>query len=133
VLIIDDSPTIRYITRVYLSGLGVEVREATNGRDGLAAIDAGGVDLVIADMTMPEMNGLQFLQQLRARPDPRQSRLPVILMTMEQTPGLREQLLAAGANEFLTKPVSNEVLRATVRALLARGAVPGSAPPEGHG
>jgi two-component system chemotaxis response regulator CheY len=128
VLIIDDSSTIRFITRVYLSGLGVEVREASHGRDGLAAIDAGGIDLVIADLTMPEMDGLEFVRQLRARPDPRQSQIPVILMTMEQAPGLREKLLAAGANRFLTKPVTNEVLRAAVLAYLPQA---GGTNPEG--
>lgn len=119
VLIVDDSATIRHIIRVYLSGLaGVEVREASDGAEGLAAVDAGGIDLVIADLRMPGVDGLEFLRRLRARLDSKHCRIPVILLTMETAPGLREQLLAAGANEFLTKPISNAVLRATVQALL---------------
>ena len=127
VLILDDSPTIRFITKVYLTGLGVEIREASDGREALAAIEAGGIDLVVSDLTMPGMDGLQFVRQLRTRLDPRHNRIPVIMLTMESGPGLRERLLAAGVNEYLVKPVTNTQLRAVVLGLLPPGAVPGPA------
>ena len=118
VLILDDSPTIRFITKVYLTGPGVEIREASNGRDALTAIEAGGIDLVVSDLTMPGMDGLQFVRQLRTIRDPRHNRIPVIILTMESGLGLRERLIAAGANEYLVKPVTNTQLRAVVLGLL---------------
>ena len=125
VLIIDDSPTIRFITKVYLTGMGVEIREASSGRVGLAAIEAGGIDLVVSDLTMADIDGLEFVRQLRAHRDPRHNRIPVIILTMESGPGLRERLLAAGASEHLTKPVSNTALRAVVLSLLPPSPGPG--------
>lgn len=127
VLILDDSPTIRFITKVYLTGLGVEIREASNGREALTAIEAGGIDLVVSDLTMPGMDGLQFVRQLRTSRDPRHNRIPVIILTMESGLGLRERLIAAGVSEYLTKPVTNTQLRAVVLGLLPPGALPGPA------
>lgn len=116
VLIVDDSPTFRYLLRVYLSGLQIQMAEATDGEAGLAQIDAGEIALVIADLRMAGMDGFEFLRQLRARPT--HARLPVILLTSETTPGLREEALRLGASEFLTKPVPLARLRECVQRWL---------------
>ena len=117
VLIIDDSPTIRYLLKVYLAGLAVTVLEASDGAAGLRQVREGGVSLVIADLRMPGVDGFEFIRQLRA--DATHGRLPVILLTMEAEPGLKEEALALGANAFLTKPVPLAVLRETVQQLLS--------------
>lgn len=91
--------------------------EANDGEAGLRQVREGGVSLVIADLRMPGMDGFEFIRQLRA--DATHGRLPVILLTMEAKPGLKEEALALGANAFLTKPVPLAVLRETVQQLLS--------------
>ncbi len=114
VLIIDDSPTIRYLVSVYLSGMKIRLVEAGTGRDGLSLAQGGGLSLVIADLRMPGMDGLEFIRQLRQGPV--HASLPVILLTSESGPEAREQALEAGASEFLTKPVTLARLRECVLA-----------------
>ena len=117
VLIIDDSPTFRYLLRVYLSGLPIQIAEASDGEAGLAQVNAGEIALVIADLRMAGMDGFEFLRQLRSHS--RRAKLPVILLTSETTPGLREEAQRLGASEFLTKPVVLARLRECVQRLLA--------------
>lgn len=118
VLIVDDSETIRYLARVYLSGLGFELREAVNGLEAFAAVMAGGVDLVLADLNMPQVDGLEFLRRLRSHHDPAYALLPVVILTMDKCPDKRAAVLDAGANEYLLKPVTTARLREVVQQFL---------------
>ncbi|MHB8876355.1 MAG: response regulator [Myxococcaceae bacterium] len=119
ILLIDDSATIRYILKVYLMGQGIELLEAADGAKGLAMLRHFPVDLVIADVQMPVMDGLMFLKELRTAPEPHLRGIPVVLLTMQQGLDERQQGLDAGANAYLTKPVSSTELKQTVQRLLA--------------
>ncbi|MGD0129005.1 MAG: response regulator [Terriglobia bacterium] len=108
-LIIDDSKAMRSILSRMLQGLGFEVLEASNGREGIERLQAtGSVDLALVDWNMPEMNGLEFIRTVRAE----QSYDGVLLMmvTTETEMANVVRALAAGANEYVMKPFTQEII-----------------------
>ena len=110
-LVVDDSKTIRMIIRRILIELGYEVLEAANGVEALRVIqvEKTQVELVLADWNMPEMNGLDLLKGLRQ--DPELASLKVIMVTTETEIDQMESALAAGANEYVMKPFTRDILR----------------------
>lgn len=122
ILLVDDSPTIRNITKVYLMGFGAEFVDAEQGERGLQLARLLKVDLVIADVMMPGMDGVAFTRALRQEVEDQVRRVPVILLTSSQDEQLRREGLEAGANDFITKPVTSIALCSAVRRLLSRAA-----------
>jgi two-component system chemotaxis response regulator CheY len=122
ILIIDDSPTIRNIIKVYLMGSQFEFVEADGGERALQLARLMPIHLVIADINMPGMDGLTFVRNLRNDERAEVRSLPVILLTGEKSEQLRTQGLKAGANEFIRKPVSSAGLIEAVNRLLKPGA-----------
>lgn len=118
IVLVDDSRTIRAILKVYLMGLCSEVHEAESAERGLELVRQLPITMVIADIQMPGMDGLSFVAALRTDAEERVRGLPVILLTAQRDDGLRERGLAAGANEFLTKPVSVQLLKEAVERLV---------------
>jgi two-component system chemotaxis response regulator CheY len=110
-LVVDDSKTIRMIMRRILVELGYEVCEAANGREALDAIEAGNatIDLVLTEWNMPEMNGLELVKRLRQ--DPACSSLKVIMVTTETELGQMASALEAGADEYVMKPFTKNILK----------------------
>jgi two-component system chemotaxis response regulator CheY len=110
-LVVDDSKTIRIIIRRILIDLGYEVLEATNGIHALEVIEPEKdmVKLVLADWNMPEMNGLELLKRLRQ--DPELSSLKVIMVTTETEMSQMASALDAGANEYVMKPFTKDILK----------------------
>lgn len=109
-LVVDDSRAVRTILVRALVQIGFEVQEAANGKEALDAIEAGssGVKLVLADWNMPEMNGLDLLKRLRQ--NPALSSLAVVMVTTETDLDRIAEALDAGANEYVMKPFTQEVL-----------------------
>jgi two-component system chemotaxis response regulator CheY len=109
-LVVDDSRAVRMILAKTLKELGYEVREAANGREALEVIEAEktAVTLVLADWNMPEINGLDLLKRLRQNPE--LSRLVVIMVTTETELDQMAAALEAGANEYVMKPFTKEIL-----------------------
>ena len=109
-LVVDDSRAVRMILAKTLKELGYEVREAANGREALEVIEAEktAVALVLADWNMPEINGLDLLKRLRQNPE--LSRLVVIMVTTETELDQMAAALEAGANEYVMKPFTKEIL-----------------------
>jgi two-component system, chemotaxis family, chemotaxis protein CheY len=118
ILIIDDSPTIREIIKVYLMGRSWEFLDAESGDRGLNIARIMPVDLIIADVKMPGMDGLALTREIRADKNPNLRKVPVVLLTGEKSEDLREQGLQAGANAFLQKPVTSGKLKELVMQLL---------------
>jgi signal transduction histidine kinase len=117
VLVIDDDEFNLKVMKGFLTMDGYEVALAESGATGLARLAAGGVDLVVLDVRMPEMDGYEVCRQIRL--DAAHSRLPVIFLTADQADEKRElQGLDAGGDEYLHKPISRRVLAARVRNLL---------------
>jgi len=118
ILIVDDSTTIRKMVRASLRGLDeVEFVEAGNGLEAIEQIALGPVALIVLDLNMPDMHGVDVLKFLRRHPGHRD--VPVVVLTTRGDESSRETALAAGATQYLTKPFAPEVLLSAARDLLS--------------
>jgi len=115
VLIIDDDPDIAQLANLHLTGDGFEVRVAGDGTHGLEQF-ARGVDLVLLDLGLPDMDGLVVCQKMRKA----NTTIPILLLTARGEESDRVLGLELGADDYLTKPVGNRELVARVRAHLRR-------------
>jgi two-component system chemotaxis response regulator CheY len=109
-LVVDDSRAVRMILARTLKELGFEVREAANGREALEVIETErtAVSLVLADWNMPEINGLELLKRLRQKPE--LASLVVVMVTTETEVDQMAAALEAGANEYVMKPFTKDIL-----------------------
>ena len=108
-LVIDDSRTVRVIIGNILREFGMDVIEAANGREGLERLQQNpDVSLVLVDWNMPEMNGLDFIKAVRAQPAHTALRIMMVTTETEQEQLMRA--LEAGANEYLMKPFTKDIL-----------------------
>ncbi len=109
-LVVDDSRAVRMLLARTLKQLGYEVQEAANGREALEIVEAGnsGIKLVLADWNMPEMNGLDLLKRLRQ--NPALSSVAVVMVTTETEIQHIAEAMEAGANEYVMKPFTRDIL-----------------------
>ena len=101
VLVVDDSITVREVERKLLENNGYQVEVAVDGMDGWNAVRNGAYDLIITDVDMPRMNGIELVQSIKA--DPQLHALPVMIVSYKDREEDRLQGLEAGANYYLTK------------------------------
>ena len=118
VLVVDDHPVNREVARIMVQAFGCEVVEACDGHEAVDAAAAGVLDLVLMDVRMPRMDGLEATRRIRALPDARGA-VPVVAMTADAMPEDVVRCLAAGMNAHLPKPVSQAALFAIVSRALA--------------
>jgi CheY-like chemotaxis protein len=119
VLIVDDDVRNVFALTSVLESRGMTVVFAENGREGIDVLDADrDVDLVLMDLMMPEMDGYEAMTAIRARPE-RQG-LPIIALTAKAMHGDRERSIAAGASDYITKPVDPDQLLSLMRVWLYR-------------
>lgn len=116
VLTVDDSASIRMAIRIALSGAGHGVTEAADGKEGLAKASASKFDMIITDLNMPNMNGLEMIREIRKLPI--QAGTPIIFLTTESDDGLKSQAKEAGATGWLVKPFVPEQLVKVARKVL---------------
>ncbi|MDX6455136.1 MAG: hypothetical protein QOD48_1243, partial [Gaiellaceae bacterium] len=117
VLIVDDDVRNVFALASVLESSGMEVVFAENGRDGIETLRANpDVDLVLMDIMMPEMDGYETMQAVRRMPEFKQ--LPVISLTAKAMKGDRERSIAAGASDYITKPVDTDQLMSLMRVWL---------------
>lgn len=114
-LLIDDDKRIAELLASYLGQNGVEVTHAADGARGLAALEAGAFDVVLLDVMMPGMDGLEVCRRIRAR-----SNVPVVMLTARGDEADRVVGLELGADDYLAKPFSPRELLARIRAVLRR-------------
>jgi DNA-binding response OmpR family regulator len=115
VLVIDDDDDIRALVAELLQRAGLDVEQAENGRVGLRAFHQTPADLVVLDVSMPEMDGWQTLERIRDLSD-----VPVMMLTAQGAELERVRGLQAGADDYLVKPFGRQELVARVQALLRR-------------
>jgi two-component system chemotaxis response regulator CheY len=115
-LVIDDSRTVRAIIGKILADAGLDVVDAANGRLGLEQLRRDPtIDLVLVDWNMPEMDGLEFIKAVRA--DPAYDAIRLVMVTTETEEGQVIRALQAGANEYVMKPFTKEILVAKLSML----------------
>jgi len=115
ILIIDDDPGIRLGYREALRAAGFEVESAEDGREGLKATMKRDFDLILLDIFMPNMNGLDCIRALKmSRPE-----VPVIIITANEESDVAQEALKCGARDLIPKPIPNDVLVQAVREALA--------------
>lgn len=105
VLVVDDDELFRMLLTQKLRSERVTITEADNGRSALHLIEERQFHLIISDIQMPHMDGLELLKKLRDRPETKSS--PIILVTSDDSISTREQAFQLGANDFITKPMDN--------------------------
>src|SRR5262245_21761922 len=115
VLVVDDIAANVRLLEARLSAEYFDVDTAMNGRDALAICEHGECDIVLLDVMMPDMNGFEVCQRLKT--NPATHHIPVVMVTALDQPSDRVKGLESGADDFLTKPVSDVALIARVRSL----------------
>jgi two-component system KDP operon response regulator KdpE len=119
ILVVDDEPQIRRVMRTTLVSQGYEVSDARTGDDALDLVRGEKYDLVLLDVNMPGISGLQACREIRLGSD-----LPIIMLTVRGSERDKVQALDAGADGYLTKPFSMSELLARIRAVLRRTSFP---------
>jgi Response regulators consisting of a CheY-like receiver domain and a winged-helix DNA-binding domain len=116
VLVVDDSASIRQVVAITLKGAGFDVIEACDGRDALAKLNGQRVHLMISDVNMPNMDGITFLKEVKARPEYKFT--PVIMLTTESAEEKKAAGQAAGAKAWMVKPFQPAQMLAAVNKLV---------------
>lgn len=115
-LVVDDSRTVRIIVGSILREIGMRVIEAPNGRLALKLVEENpDVELAVVDWNMPEMDGLEFIRTIRA--DSSHDSIRILMVTSETESDQVARALSAGANEYLMKPFTREILLAKLTLL----------------
>ncbi|HLX45468.1 MAG TPA: response regulator transcription factor [Bryobacteraceae bacterium] len=115
ILVVDDEPQIRRVLRATLTAEGYEVQDARTGEDALTAVRKSRFDLILLDMNMPGMGGLETCRAIRAS-----SEVAIIMLTVHDSERDKVEALDAGADDYVTKPFSMPELQARIRAALRR-------------
>jgi DNA-binding response OmpR family regulator len=115
ILVVDDEPEVRTLMEHFLTERGYEVRIAENGRLGLQAFETFNPDVVLLDMHMPEMDGLETLKHLVARAPS----LPVIMVTVNDDVATTSRLLELGAADYVPKPFNLDYLEQAINIQLS--------------
>jgi two-component system, chemotaxis family, chemotaxis protein CheY len=116
ILTVDDSATARQMTGLVLRGAGYEVIEAVDGEDALAKVPGRELNLVLTDINMPKMDGLELTRRLRAMDECKF--VPIVLLTTESHPEKKQEGKAAGASGWIVKPFNPEQLLAVVKKVM---------------
>ena len=115
ILVVDDEPDIRNVLRLLLTSRGYSVEEAANGREALEQVQKNAYDLIILDIMMPEMNGVDACAALREI-----SSAPVLFLTAKDQDADKQEAFHSGGDDYLVKPFSNQELFLRVEALMRR-------------
>ena len=103
ILIVEDTRTIVMVEKMMLAGRNFTIDIATDGEEGLAKARALKPDLILADIMMPKMDGIEMCRQIKSDPDLKE--IPVVMVTTKGEPEKVEQAFLAGCSDYLTKPI----------------------------
>jgi CheY-like chemotaxis protein len=118
ILIVDDDARNAFALNKLLVDKGLKVHIAVNGQKAIEFLDKNAADLVLMDIMMPGMDGYEVMKQIRSQP--RWRRLPILALTAKAMKGDREKCIAAGASDYLSKPIDTNRLFSMLRVWLSR-------------
>ncbi|RJQ55768.1 MAG: response regulator [Nitrospiraceae bacterium] len=116
IMIVDDCQTTRKLLGHYLKARGFSVVFAENGLDALEKLGADKVSLIMTDLNMPYMDGIEFIRAVKS--DPNLSHIPVLMVTTENDTVEKERALHSGADGYIVKPVTGEAIAENIKNIL---------------
>ena len=116
ILVVDDSKSIRQMVRFTLNDAGFDVIEAEDGKDALSKINGSPIHMVITDLHMPALNGIELIRELRAKPSCRF--IPIIMLTTESQIEKKQEGKKAGATGWIVKPFNPEQLLGVINKVI---------------
>ena len=112
----DDSASVRQMVSFTLKDAGYEVVEAVDGQDALQKLNGSGVNMLITDLNMPNVDGIELIKEVRAQPE--YKFMPIVMLTTESQASKKQEGKAAGATGWIVKPFKPEQLVGVVRKVL---------------
>ena len=116
ILIVDDSSSMRQLVTFALKDAGYDVISAVDGKDALSKMNGAEVDMVVTDLNMPNMDGIELIKQLRGTPASKFT--PVVMLTTESQDAKKQEGRAAGASGWIVKPFNPETLISVIKKFL---------------
>ncbi len=116
IMTVDDSASIRQMVSFTLKGAGYEVLEAVDGQDALTKVDGSGINMMITDLNMPNMDGIELIRNVRA--NAAFKFIPIIMLTTESQAEKKQEGKSAGATGWIVKPFKPEQLLAVIKKVL---------------
>lgn len=113
IMIVDDSATVRQVLHMTLSQAGYEVIEAVDGENALELFSDHNIDMLVTDLNMPKMDGIDLIKQVRQNKDNRF--MPIVMLTTESQPERKKEGKNAGASGWITKPFKPEQLLSVIK------------------
>ena len=117
IMIVDDSASLRQAVAIALKGAGYEIVEAGDGKEGLGELDGKKINLIISDVNMPNMDGIEMVQEIKKLPAYKFT--PIIMLTTEAGADMKERGKAAGVKAWVVKPFKPEQMLDAVSKLVA--------------
>lgn len=115
-MIVDDCPTTRKLLGLYLRAKGYEAVFAENGLDAIEKIGRNNINLIITDLNMPYMDGIELVKNLKADDDLK--KIPILMVTTESDEEEKKKAFEAGVSGYLTKPVTAEMVSQNIKRIL---------------
>ncbi len=116
ILTVDDSASVRQMVSFTLQGAGYDIIEAVDGEDAISKLGGKKIQMVITDLYMPNMDGIELIRALRANPECKF--IPIIMLTTEAQEGKKQKGKAAGATGWIVKPFNPKQLLAVIKKVL---------------
>jgi len=116
ILTVDDSATMRELLHSTLAELGYRVLQAVDGAQGVEKLQSEGADVIITDINMPVLDGIGFIREVRG--DPRYRATPILVLTTEGDPGVKDMARLAGATGWIRKPFDPQKLAEAIRRVM---------------
>ncbi len=116
ILVVDDCQTTRKLLGHYLKTRGYQVVFAENGLDALEKLGANNINLILTDLNMPYMDGMELIRTLRS--DPNWATIPILMVTTENDDVEREKAFDSGVNGYVVKPITGDTIAQNIKTIL---------------
>ena len=118
ILIVDDDKTTRKLLSLYLKGKGYEIVTAENGLDAMEKLGMDNINLIVSDMNMPYMDGIELTKTLKT--DPAWKHIPIIMVTTEADEDEKVKDLEAGVDDYLVKPTNADQITDSIKKIIKK-------------